>query len=208
MNKPSILLLTVLSLLVLQVGCRSGRVTMYPPAPLTPGEREEIQTRVFDGDFDNVFSSTIAVLQQEGWDIQDIKKDSGVMQALTPRRLDPLAPSEEWMRKAGEKDHPKKEKSETSDMDQWTRWEKLTAHIEPWGDHKTRNRISIVRFGTLPAINYEYSKRVSFFGPSKKVIVSGQSREEQAMVEDPLEYGLLFGKIEKAVAERKNLNAK
>jgi len=85
-----------LVLTALAAGCSSPRPRVYQPPPLTPAEREEIQTRTLRGDYDAAFASLIAVLQDEQWDLQDIKKESGVIQALTKRRTDVVGPGEDW----------------------------------------------------------------------------------------------------------------
>ena len=83
---------------------------------------------------------------------------------------------------------------------QWTRWEKLTAHIEPWGGGRSRVRISIVNFGALPAVTYSYPVNSLF--TRKNITVNAQATEEQVVVEDPVPYTREFSKIEKAVEDR------
>lgn len=204
MTSPSRALFAVTLLALLSVGCATRRPVVYKPAPLTAEERQEIQTRAMDADFDTVYAATIAVLQDEGWDIQDIQKDSGVIQALTKRRSSKLGPDDDW--KAGAKDASKEEKKPFSFqkksepqklVNEWTRWEKLTAHIEPWGA-QVKNRISITKFGSLPAVTYTYP-----VGSGREMTVNSPAKEDQVTDEDPLTYSRLFARIEQAVADRK-----
>jgi hypothetical protein len=186
-------------------GCASRGPVVYQPPPLTAAEREEIQTRTFDADFALAFSAVIAVLQDNAWDLQDIQRESGVIMAYTRKRSDTIGPAEDWRRDLEIKKKKKvkaKEKDEgASIINQWTRWEKLTAHIEPWGSGKSRVRISIVNFGSLPAVTYSYPVDSMF--SRKNITVNAQATEEQVVVEDPVAYAKEFTKIEKAIADRK-----
>jgi hypothetical protein len=175
---------------------------VYQPAPLTPAEREEIQTKVLEAETALVFSSTLAVLQDAGWDIQTINKESGVIQAVTKKRTDALGPSEDW-KKAGrtKTDAPKTSDEDKTVINEWTRWEKVTVHIEPWSAGKSRNRISIVKFGVQPAVTYTYPVN-ALFSPRKEVTVTTPATEDQAVVEDPLVYQRLFTRIETAIKVR------
>lgn len=184
-------------------GCASRGPIVYQPPPLTATEREEIQTRTFNADFDITFSAVIAVLQDNAWDLQDIQKESGVILAYTKKRSDTIGPAEDWRR---EHDVRKKKAKSGKDDDesminQWTRWEKLTAHIEPWGSGKSRVRISIVNFGALPAVTYSYP--VDSLFTRKNITVNAQATEEQVVVEDPVAYSKEFTKIERAIEDRK-----
>ena len=186
-------------------GCASRGPIVYQPPPLTAAEREEIQTRTFDADFAIAFSAVIAVLQDNAWDLQDIQKDSGVIMAYTKKRSDTIGPSEDWHRDLEAKNKKKKAKPQKDDgeviINQWTRWEKLTAHVEPWGNGKSRVRISVVNFGALPAVTYSYPVNSMF--TRKNITVNAQATEEQVVVEDPVAYSKEFTKIEKAIADRK-----
>jgi predicted small lipoprotein YifL len=195
-------LFAVTLLAIFSAGCATRGPVVYKPAPLTAEERQEIQTRVIEADFDTVYAATIAVLQDEGWDIQDVKKESGVIQALTKRRQSKLGPDDDW--KAGTKEATKEEKKSSKKkseqqklVNEWTRWEKLTAHIESWGE-KAKNRISITKFGALPAITYTYP-----VGSGREMTVNSPAKEDQVVDEDPLTYSRLFARIEQAVADRK-----
>ena len=185
-------------------GCASRGPVVYQPPPLTAAEREEIQTRTFDADFALTFSAVIAVLQDNAWDLQDIQKDSGVIMAYTKKRSDTIGPAEDWRRDQDAKKKKKAKHKKDDDaliINQWTRWEKLTAHVEPWGGGKARVRISIVNFGALPAVTYSYP--VDSLFTRKNITVNAQATEEQVVVEDPVAYTREFTKIEKAVADRK-----
>ena len=182
-------------------GCASRGPIVYQPPPLTAAEREEIQTRTFDTNFDTAFSAVIAVLQDNAWDIQDVQKDSGLIMAYTKKRPDTIGPSEDWRRDHDAKKRAKSRKEgDESIINQWTRWEKLTAHIEPWGGGRSRVRISIVNFGALPAVTYSYPVNSLF--TRKNITVNAQATEEQVVVEDPVPYTREFSKIEKAVEDR------
>jgi len=189
-------------------GCASRGPVVYQPPPLTSTEREEIQTKILAADFNVAFSSVIAVLQDDAWDMQEIGKETGVIQAVTKKRPDTIGPAEDWRRdyeSKKKKAKPKKDDDE-SIINQWTRWEKLTAHIEPWGRGRSRIRISIVNFGALPAVTYSYP--VSSLFTRKNITVNAQATEEQVVVEDPVAYSKLFTKIEKAITERKQTLSK
>lgn len=192
----------VVVLLALACGCATQKKVAYRPAPLTAAEREEIQIRVFEGDFDTAYSATIAVLQDKEWDLEEINKESGVIQAVTKKREDKLGPSEDWKRGKPRK-HRKGGRKKDEVLNKWTRWEKLTCHIEPWGGGKVRQRITIAKYGMLPAVTYSYS--VGSFGNRKVVNVNAPAKEERVIDEDPLVYGRLYNYIEKALAARRDL---
>jgi hypothetical protein len=178
-------------------GCVSEPI-VYQPAPLTPAEREEIQTRTLNEGVDTVFAATIAVLQDEGWDLQDIRKDSGVIQSTTKRRDAYWGPSDDWRYASDPQALAQFKKSKKRQViNQWTRWEKLTAHIEPWGTGKTRIRISILNFGALPSVTY--MEKVS----GKEIFVNSPTREDQVIEENPLSYSRIFARIETAIDDRK-----
>ncbi len=191
--------LVVLASIVVLAGCVPQPV-VYQPAPLTPEERGEIQTRVLNSDFDTVFAATIAVLQDEAWDLQDVKKDSGMIIGATKRRVESNGPSEDWRFPSDTKAKPKTgitQKKNEVVINEWTRWEKLTVQVEPWGEGKVRERINIVKFGTQPAVSYSYP-----VGGKREIMVSAQAKEEQEIAEDPLAYSRLFARIERAIGER------
>ena len=209
MKREAFSALGVALLIALVSGCASRGPVVYQPPPLTAAEREEIQTRTPDAGFDIAFSAVLSVLQDDAWDLQDIKKESGVIMAFTKKRPDTIGPAEDWRREleAKKKKRPKAGKDEDeSIINQWTRWEKLTAHIEPWGSGKARIRISIVNFGALPAVTYSYPVNSMF--TRKTITVNAQATEEQVVVEDPVAYSKLFTKIEKAIADRQQAISK
>lgn len=203
-----VVLLAISVLAGLIAGCVSQKKVVYKPAPLTAEEREEVQMRVLDGDFETAFAATIAILQDKAWNLTEINKDSGVIQAETKRRRDDIGPSEDWQRGTKKnKTWPSspRQKSGPSDevLNKWTRWEKLTAHVEPWGAGKVRERISIVKQGSLPAVTYSY--KVGSFSDRKVVNVNEPAREDQALDDDPLVYEKMFSRIKQAMAERQKL---
>jgi hypothetical protein len=181
----------------LAAGCSSPRPRVYQPPPLTPAEREEIQTRILRCDLDIAFASLIAVLQDEQWDLQDIKKESGVIQALTKRRTDVIGPGEDWRADQDPRYRDTKKAPAEAAINEWTRWEKLTAHIEPWGEGKVRIRIAIAKHGILPPVTYSYP-----VSSGREVMVNAPAREDQVVVEEPLAYSRLFTRVQKAVDER------
>jgi hypothetical protein len=203
MRRKALFVFGVMLQIVFLNGCASRGPVVYQPPPLTSAEREEIQTKILNADFNIAFSSVIAVLQDDAWDLREIGKETGVIQALTKKRPDTIGPAEDWRRDYESKKQKAKPNPDDdgSIINQWTRWEKLTAHIEPWGNGQSRIRISIVHFGALPAVAYSYPVRSLF--TRKSITVNAQATEEQVMVEDPVAYRKLFTKIEKAITERK-----
>ncbi|HBA85072.1 MAG TPA: hypothetical protein DCZ95_13350 [Verrucomicrobia bacterium] len=193
---PIGVLLVVLSIGWL-TGCASPPI-VYQPGPLTPAEREEIQARTLNASMDTAFAATIAVLQDEGWDLQEIRKDSGVIQAMTKRREAYWGPSDDWRYASDPQAIAKfKKEKKRQVINQWMRWEKLTAHIEPWGAGKSRNRISILKFGALPSVTY--MEKLS----GKEFFVNSPTREDHVMEEEPLAYSRIFARIETAIKDRK-----
>ncbi len=209
MRREAFVFLGVAFLIAFLNACSTRGPIVYQPPPLTAAERAEIQTRVFDAEFPVAFSAVIAVLQDNAWDLQDIQRESGVIMAYTRKRSDTIGPSEDWRRDLDTKKKKKakaREKDETASIiNQWTRWEKLTAHIESWGAGKSRIRISIVNFGALPAVTYSYPVDSMF--SRKNITVNAQATEEQVIVEDPVAYSKEFTKIEKAIADRKTTSS-
>lgn len=193
--------MVVLSAVLLGAGCASRGPLVYQPAPLTAQEREELQTRTLAASLDTAFAATIAVLQDEEWDLQDIRKDSGVIQAVTKKRSDAIGPSDDWRREVLTGDKSGRDEV----LNRWTRWDKLTAHMEPWGSGQVRLRLNITKFGTLPAITYSYP--VGSFRSKKTVTVNALAKEEQVVVEEPMAYKTLFTRIEGAIVQRNQAQA-
>lgn len=140
--------------LALVLGCASA--TPIPPSRLSAAQRESIQTREFPGEFDTVFAAVLSVLQDEGWEITEVAKESGLIQASSLRRQSLLGPEDDWR---SPDDPLVKEIRQQSDRKRehglpfalWTRWSELTARLEPWHRNSVRVRLSIVEHGTLPS---------------------------------------------------------
>jgi hypothetical protein len=194
--------MTVLAVTLLVAGCATQKKAVYKPAPLTAEEREELQMRILEGGFDAAFAATIAILQDEGWNLEQVNKESGIIQATTAKRDDTLGPADDWKR--GKKNSkPSRRGRKTELLNKWTRWESLTAHIEPWGQGKVRERISVVKNGSLPAVTYSYN--VGSFSNRKVVNVNAPAKEEQAIEDDAVIYGKLFTRIKRAMTARQHL---
>ncbi len=141
-------------LTALALACAS--VPSTPPPRLSAAQREAMQTREFPGRFDTVFSAVLSVLQDEGWEITEVDRESGLIQASSLRWQSLLGSAEDWR---GENDPVVKEMRERSaelrehglPFAHWTRWNELTARIEPWHRERVRVRLSIVKHGTLPS---------------------------------------------------------
>ena len=54
-----------------------------------------MQTRELSGDFATAFSATLSVLQDEGWQIDVVDKESGIIQASSLKRQDSIGPAED-----------------------------------------------------------------------------------------------------------------
>ncbi len=193
--------------ILLLAGCKTSP-TYGPPPPLTAEEREEIQTRVFSSDVSTVFAATINTLQSQEWDIQEVGKDSGVILATSRKWDSRVGPSEDWT--AVLPGYSKKPVSEPGvagasqkepDLNQWTRWEKLTAHIETWEGGKTRARVSIIKFGTLPALTITRPAG-SGYGRRDIITVSAPAKEDQASDENPLTYSKIFSRIADEISKK------
>jgi hypothetical protein len=141
-------------LIALALACASAPFT--PPPRLSAAQREAIQTREFPGRFDTVFPAVLSVLQDEGWEITEVDRESGLIQASSLRRQSLFGPADDWR---GENDPVVKETRKRSAQLRehglpfafWTRWNELTARIEPWHRNSVRVRLSIVKHGTLPS---------------------------------------------------------
>jgi len=131
-------IVTLISLFVL-VGC-APKVRPFIPE-LTALQREALQTKELPGDFETVFSATIAVLQDEGWKVDSIEKDSGMIQGSSTKRSAKFGPSGDYYNNHPELEWP-------PEVGEWTRWEQITAHVEKWGEESVRMRLSIVKVGS------------------------------------------------------------
>jgi hypothetical protein len=183
-----------------------------PPKPqLTLAQLSEIQTREFSADFDVAYRATVAVLLERGWQLEATDKEAGLIQATSLHTQDVIGPNRDDLR-----DHPEIGEareamrsfrgSEDMSFPTWTRWERLTVLLEPWGSGAIRGRISIVKRGSL-ASGMHYYPNPSIFGyKGKKILDSGQ--EQSVMVADPKSYEVLFQSIEQAISIRAGLGGR
>jgi len=142
----------ILLVVVVIVGGGCAKSRPLGPVPLSAMQREYMQTKEIEGDFDTVFGSVLSVLQDEGWQIEAVDKSAGIIQASSLKRQELVGPSDDWRSpndprieeiqkvaaKAARRDLP---------VSTWTRWEQLTARIEPWAQNTVRARITIVKCG-------------------------------------------------------------
>ena len=140
--------------LALALACASAPPA--PPSRLSAAQRESMQTREFPGEFETVFAAVLSVLQDEGWEITEVAKESGLIQASSLRRQSLFGPADDWrsphdpfVEQVREQSARKREHGLPFAV--WTRWSELTARIEPWHRNSVRVRLSIVKHGTLPS---------------------------------------------------------
>jgi hypothetical protein len=193
---------TLLGLAVLTLaGCASPDRAPSSAGNLSSDERSDMQSRVFAASVDTVFASTVAVLQDRDWKILKADRASGIIQAESRRRVEAISPKEEDLTnlKTRQKIVEKRDSAE----DQWTRWDNLTVHIEPWGN-QVRERITMSRFGELPPMAYKKYIGASWASKGREVMVNAPAREESVEVLFPEVYEEFFGQIEKAIAVRQS----
>lgn len=181
-------------------GCASNGTQAGKPAPLSPLQRAAMQTKELDGDFETAFAATISVLQDDGWQIDEVDKGSGLIQASSLKRQDLIGPGDDW--RAADLD------DQDPSAALWTRWERLTIHLEPWRSDTVRERISIVRCGALPSRSSRHSEPRWFGLGSKEQTVNEPGKEQSVIVEDPRVYQHLFQQIQKAIFIRQGLTGK
>ncbi len=186
-------------------GCAKRKdMTLSSPPALSSLQRAAMQTKEFDCDFDIAFSSTISVLQDEGWQITVVDRQSGVIQAGSLKRQDIIGPFEDWIADK-DKDYRNKivEKTEKGKKPQtWTRWEQLTSHIEPWGKNSVKQRITITKYGSLPSYTYTAGKKKS------GVIETEGGKDQSLIIDNPAVYQYLFQQIQRAIFIRQGLEGK
>jgi hypothetical protein len=197
----------VLTAVFLLNGCFSGTGRLTPPPPpLSSQQRAAMQTKELSGDFTTSFSATISVLQDEGWQIDVVDRESGIIQSSSLKRQDSIGPAEDWYAEqdAAYRDTlaKKARKAETA-LPEWTRWERLTAHIEPWGSKTVRFRLTIIKCGSLATSTYNFSDDKG----SPKTSVTG-GKEQSLVVENPATYQYLFQQIQRAVFIRQGLGGR
>jgi hypothetical protein len=187
-------------------GCFFGAGKLAPPPPLSSQQRAAMQTRELSGTFATAFSATLSVLQDEGWEIDVVDKESGIIQASSLKRQDTIGPAEDWYaeQNADYRDNLLKNarKSETA-LPEWTRWERLTAHIEPWGKNTVRHRITITKCGSLTPSTYSFSGK----GGGQKISTTG-GKEQSLVIENPATYQYLFQQIQRAVFVREGMGGR
>ena len=196
--KTTVRLLLGLFVLTL-AGCASMKNAQPLAGGATQAERSAMQTRVLTAPLDTVFASTVAVLQERGWRILKADRASGLIQAESNRRVETLSPKEESLTDL--KTRQQIVGKRDSAADQWSRWEDLTAHIEPWGS-RVRERIILSRRGALPPMTYTKQIGGSWFSKGRVVTVNAPASEESVEVTFPEVYEELLGRIEKAIAVR------
>lgn len=204
MKKISLLLLLVLMIATLAPACAGRKSRLQPPPPLSIQQRSAMQTKELEGDFDTGFAATISVLQDEGWQIEVVDKASGIIQAVSLKHQDIVGPNEDWYAEndAGYRDAIIQDaKDRKTAPAEWNRWEQLTCHIEPWGENRIRQRITITAVGSLPANTFSYAEKKK----DKGNIVSVGGKEQSRIVEDPARYQYLFQQIQRAVFIRQGL---
>lgn len=181
------------------VGCtmQAPLVLRREPQVPTPEERNAMQSHVYEAPLDLVFASTIAVLQDIGWQLNSVDKASGLIRAGTAKRPEALSPKEE---KITDFELRKKTVQKRKDaMDKWMRWEEMTIHTEPWAGGKTRQRIVMVRSGSLPPMTYVMKSKDT---KAREVMVNAPAQEESVEILLPEVYGDLFDRVQKAIEKR------
>ncbi len=197
------IIIAVLLVSGLLCGCFVGSSRIAPPPPLSSQQRSSMQTKELNGDFATAFAATISVLQDEGWQIVEVERDSGIIQASSLKRQDIIGPAEDWYaeRDAGYRDKLSKQaKKSAAGLSAWTRWEQLTAHIEPWGKNTVRERITITKFGSLTPHTYSFSDNKG----RDKISTEGGT-EQSLIIENPATYQYLFQQIQRAIFIRQGL---
>jgi hypothetical protein len=200
------LILLVLSSSALAPACAARKSRLHPPPPLSIQQRSAMQTKELEGDFDTGFAATISVLQDDGWQIEVVDKPSGIIQAVSLKHQDIVGPNEDWYAEndAGYRDAMREEaKDRKTAPAEWNRWEQLTCHIEPWGENRIRQRITITAVGSLPANTFSYAEKKK----DKQNIVTVGGKEQSRIVEDPARYQYLFQQIQRAVFIRQGLKS-
>jgi hypothetical protein len=174
--------------------------------PLSSQQRAAMQTKELEGDFNTAFSATISVLQDEGWRIDVVDKNSGIIQASSLKSQDIIGPYQDWYAERDSKFRQKLiEEAEDKEIKllDWTRWQQLTSHIEPWGKNTIRQRITITKNGTLPSNTYSFD-----YKKGKQKVTTTGGKEQSSVVENPVTYQFLFQLIQRAIFIRQGLTHK
>ena len=151
---------------------------------------------------ETVLAAAIDVLQDRGWSIVKTDRDMGLLQAETTSRLEPLGPAEESLRDF--KVRQQRIETRQSPDDQWTRWERITLHVEPWGA-QTRVRMVVTRCGSLPPMSYDKRIDNRGFSRGRWVRVNVPTQEESYEVLFPEVYEDWMARIARAVQIRQQL---
>lgn len=189
---------------------RSSRDAAPPPmAPsFTPAQIAAMQTKELKSDFDTAFRSAAATVHELGWQIDLVDKDAGLIQASSFRTLDVIGPEDDARTSDPIIEETREglrafEGKEDISMAVWTRWDKLTVLLEPWGAGTVRARISIVKYGTLPSGLHYYPYPKAFGYKGKRIL---ESAKEQSMLHlDPKTYEVLFQQIRNAIVTRQRV---
>lgn len=193
------------------MGCASSGGPRSGPAALEPLQRGAMQTRELQGDFETAYAATLSVLQDHGWQLDTIDKASGIIQASSLKRQDLLGPQDDWRRQDPKAFEDWKREvmgeEETEPLPEWTRWEQLTAHIEPWGQGTVRERVSIVQCGARPSSTRTVKENKMFGLRSQERTIAEPALEQSVLVDDPAVYQRLFEEIQRALFVRQGLTS-
>ncbi len=200
-------------LLLLTAVALSGCITtkelgiMQPPQ-LSARQREAMQTKELPGDFNTAFAATISVLQDEGWQLDTVDKPSGIIQASSLRFQDIIGPYEdyhashdpEYRKKLQKRAKKSVKKNKGPGLLEWTRWEQLSVHIEPWGTNTVRERITITKYGTVPSNTYSVKGK-----QDQQLVGTIGGKEQSIIIDNPTRYQYLFQQIRRAIFVRQGL---
>lgn len=183
-----------LALCLLLAGCSSTPETPVVRPSISSADRTAMQSCTYFAPMDVVFAATIATLQDLGWQLDVVDKDSGLIRATTQKRLEPLGPQEEKITNYQFRRQAIQQR--TSEKDQWTRWEEMVIHTEPWTGGQTRQRLIFNRHGSLPALSYKTKLE------GREGMINAPAREERVEMELREVYADVFARITRAVSER------
>jgi len=202
MNVRTARALSLVSILSLG-SCAIPKIAEVEKPPPSPEERQAMQSTVYPGSYDAVFAATISVMQDFGWNLSVIDKNSGIVKASTNKRLEKLSPVEESIT-----DYELRLKTIEKRSDaqhQWTRWEEITIHTEPWGANRARQRIVIMRWGSLPSMSYATRVGGGLLTRGQKATINAPPQEVNEELVLPEVYRALFEKIQRALNTRTTL---
>lgn len=187
-------------LVLLLAGCTTSS-RQGPPPPLSANQRAAMQTKELQGDFNTAFTAAVSVLQDEGWQLDAVDKEGGIIQASSLKRQEFIGPEDDW--RAGDRGYLKELQKSAQDAAKrgaayplWTRWDRLTLHVEPWQKKTVRMRLTIVKCGSLPS---------GTASGKKGQLVAVPGMEQSMVVDDGQVYKFLFQNIEKAIFVRQGL---